>query len=139
MLSTAWVLRCWRRPTTKLSKDRGSSPVEFAIVAAAMIFLGFAVVQAGLVYYANSIALGAATQGVNVERSYQAPPGSGTAHTNEFLDTAGAGLRNRTVTTRRSETEVRITVSGNAISVLPGLSFSVSRSAHGAIERPTAP
>ncbi|MEK8106558.1 TadE family protein [Micromonospora sp. M12] len=48
--------------------DRGSSPVEFAVIALPMILLTFLVVQAGLIFFAQSIALGAATQG-------PAPPG----------------------------------------------------------------
>jgi hypothetical protein len=127
----------WRRQAPV--GERGSSPVEFAIVAGALIFLTFAIPQVGFVYFANSLALGAATQGVNVERGYQATPGSGVTHANEFLDLAGAGLTNRQVTVSRSGTEVTITVTGQAISVLPGLTFTVRKSAHGPIERPTAP
>ncbi|MFD6757363.1 TadE family protein [Micromonospora gifhornensis] len=132
-----WPVRVRRQPRSR--RERGSSPVEFAIVAAPMLLLGFAGFQVGVVYYANSIALAAATQGVNVERGYNAPPGSGADHTNDFLDAAGAGLSNPQVAVTRTATEVRITVTGTSISLLPGLAFPISRSAHGSIERVTDP
>jgi Flp pilus assembly protein TadG len=118
--------------------DRGSSPVEFAIVAGGMILLTFAVIQVGLVFHARSIALAAAAQGANAARAY----GTGTndAGRNKaraFLDQAGDGLSGQNVTVSRTATEVTVTVSGAAISVLPGLTFTVSQSAHGSIERVT--
>lgn len=127
------------RQRKRHSNDRGSSPVELAIVASAMLLLAFLVVQAGLTYWAHSIALGAATQGVTVERGYRVAPGSGGDHAREFLGAAGTGLTHQQVTVSRSGTEVSVTVTGRAISVLPGLTFQVSRTAHGSIERATAP
>lgn len=137
LLRTRWPGRIRWRPRSL--GDRGSSPVEFAIVAAPMLLLGFGGFQVGVVYYANSIALAAATQGVNVERGYNAPPGSGADHADDFLGAAGAGLTNPDVTVSRTATEVRITVTGTSISLLPGLTFPVSRTAHGSIERVTDP
>ena len=113
--------------------------MEFAIIASAMLLLAFAVVQATLVFYAQSIALGAATQGVNAARGYQASAGSGQDHAREFLAAAGDGLTRQRVSASRSGTEASVTVSGRAISVLPGVSFPVRRSAHGPVERVTQP
>lgn len=119
--------------------DRGSSPVEFAIIALPMILLTFAVIQTGLVYFAQSIALGAATQGVNSARGYQSSSTAGETRTTNFLSAAGVGLENQQVIVTRSATEVRVTVTGQAITVLPGLSWTISKSAHGPVERPTTP
>jgi len=104
-----------------------------------MLLLGFGGFQIGLVYYANSVALAAATQGVNVERGYAAASGSGVDHANAFLDASGVDLGDRQVTLTRTGTEVRITVTGTSISLLPGLTFPITRSAHGTIERVTQP
>lgn len=119
--------------------DRGASPIEFAIIAAPLIMVVFMVVQAGLVYFANSVALGAATQGVNAERGYHAAPGAGAASARDFLAAAGAGLNDQQVSVNRGGGQVRVTVTGTAITVLPGVSFSISRAAHGPIERVTQP
>lgn len=126
-----------RRP--RRSGDRGSTPVEFAIVASSMLILAFAVVQAGLVYYAHSLALGAATQGVNAARGYQSSAGAGASHARQFLSRAGAGLLNQQVSATRSGTQATVVVTGRAVSVLPGLTFTVTKTAHGPVERVTQP
>ncbi|WP_328383703.1 pilus assembly protein [Micromonospora zamorensis] len=113
--------------------------MEFAIIALPMILLTFAVIQTGLVYFAQSIALGAATQGVNSARGYQSSSTAGETRTTNFLSAAGVGLENQQVIVTRSATEVRVTVTGQAITVLPGLSWTISKSAHGPVERPTTP
>jgi Flp pilus assembly protein TadG len=119
--------------------QRGSNPVEFAIVATMMLTLAFIVVQAALVFYAQSIALGAATQGVNAARGYQSSAGAGENHAQDFLAAAGTGLTDQRVSASRGGTEVSVTVSGRAISVLPYVNFTVRRTAHGPVERVTQP
>ncbi|MEV7268041.1 TadE family protein [Micromonospora aurantiaca] len=119
--------------------DRGSSPVEFAVIALPMLLLTFAVLQTGLVYFAQSIALGAATQGVNAARGYQSTAAAGEARAASFLSTAGAGLNDQQVVVTRTGSEVRVTVTGKAITVLPGVSWTISKTAHGPVERPTVP
>lgn len=133
-----------RRPSgrrcTAVRPDRGGSPVEFAIVALGMLTLGFMVIQAGLVFYAKQIAHGAATQGVNVARGYQADRNSGVTHANRFLSQAGSGITdtNSTVDVQYAGGEavaVTVTVTGRAISVIPFFTFDVEQSSHGAVER----
>lgn len=104
-----------------------------------MIMLTFAIIQVGLVSFAQSIALGAATQGVNAGRGYQADAAAGQNRATNFLAAIGVGLDEPQVTVVRSATEVRVTVTGRAVSVLPGLTWTVTKTAHGPIERPTAP
>ena len=130
-------LRRLRRWPTVARDDRGSSPVEFAIVAGGMLFLTFAVIQVGLVFYARSIALAAATQGVNAARGYGASDLAGTAEASQFLDAAGDGLTEQNIRVERVGPDVTVTVAGRAISVLPFYSFTVRQSAHGSTERVT--
>ncbi|MEV4824534.1 TadE family protein [Micromonospora sp. NPDC049274] len=113
--------------------------MEFAIVALPMVLLTFAVIQTGLIYFAQSIALGAATQGANAARGYQSSAAAGEGRATDFLSTAGVGLENHQVVVTRTETDAHVTVTGQAITVLPGLSWTVSMSAHGPVERPTTP
>jgi Flp pilus assembly protein TadG len=129
----AWLARRRRAGRT----ERGGGPVEFAVLASGMLALAFMIIQAGLVYHAKSVALAAATQGVNVARGYGNTPAEGEAHAREFLADVGAGLRQSEV---RSSVEnvngeaVVITVTGKALSVLPGFDFSVEQSARGSVE-----
>ena len=130
--------RPWRRRDVGASADRGTGPVEFAILSLGMLTLAFMIVQAGLVYHARSVALAAATQGVNVARGYQNDPQAGVTHAEQFLGRLGEGLKESNVTYRIDNTNgeaVVITVTGKAISVLPGLTFNVRQSARGSVEQ----
>jgi Flp pilus assembly protein TadG len=128
----------WRRRADVPARDdEGASPVELAIVALGMIVLTFAVVQVGLVFYARSVAHAAATQAVNAARGYGASDEAGRVKARAFLDQAGTGLRDQVVTITRVGNDITVTVSGSAVSVLPGLSFGIEQSAHGSVERVT--
>lgn len=133
-LTRGWWRRA-RRLTTR--DDRGASPVELAIVASGMIVLTFAVVQVGLVFYARSVAHAAATQGVNAARGYGATDEAGRVRARAFLDQAGSALQDQVITVTRVGSDITVTVSGTAVTVLPGVRFRVEQSAHGSTERVT--
>jgi len=129
-------MRRWRRRRNKT--DRGSGPVEFAVLAFPLLLLTFIVVQAAFVFYARSTALAAATQGANAARAYNAPLSSGSAKANDFLARIGPGLKNPSVSLRSTPTQVTVTVSGEAQTILPFVRFPVTQSATGPIERFTS-
>lgn len=114
---------------------RGEGPVEFAILAFPFLLFTFMLIQAALVWYAHSVALGAATQGANTGRLYGAPVGAGSAKAGDFLDRIGPALTDTTVTTTVGGNVVTVTVRGKARSVIPGMTFSVTQSASGPVER----
>jgi len=113
--------------------------VEFAIVFGSALILAFTVIQAGLVYYAHSLALGAATQGANAARGYGSSAGAGDTHARQFLSQAGSGLLNQHVSVSRGGDQVTVVVTGKAVSVLPGLTFSVHTSVSSPVEKVTTP
>ncbi|EDX21199.1 conserved hypothetical protein [Streptomyces sp. Mg1] len=122
--------------------DRGESSIQMAIVFPLILLVTVAVVQASMWVYARNIALTAAREGVAAARTYQAPEGAGVARATETLGRiAGDSLAGSTVsTTGSSATEVRVTVTGQALSLIPGLSgLSVSQSASAPRERWTTP
>lgn len=119
----------------RLRKDRGGGPVEFTLLAFPLLFITFIVVQAAFVYNARSEALAAATQGANAARAYNAPVGAGPARAQNFLDRVDGGLKNTSITMTSTGTTVTVTVRGEAVSILPGLRFTVSHSASGPRER----
>ena len=118
--------------------DRGSGPVEFAVLAFPLLLLTFIVVQAAFVFYARSTALAAATQGANAARAYNAPIAAGPAKANDFLTRIGSGLKNPSVTIRATGTTVTVTVTGEAQTIIPFVRFPVAQSASGPIERFTS-
>ncbi|MFJ3714120.1 TadE family protein [Streptomyces sp. NPDC090053] len=125
-----------------MRSDRGDASIQMAIVFPFVILATIAVVQASMWFYAREIADAAAREGVAAARSYKSAPGAGADRARDMLErTAGDSLRGAAVSTAGSTGErIRITVSGNAPSMLPGLSgLSVTQSASGAVERWTTP
>ncbi|MFJ3840575.1 TadE/TadG family type IV pilus assembly protein [Streptomyces sp. NPDC090054] len=123
-------------------QDRGESSIQMAIVFPFVILITVAVVQASMWFFARNIALTAAREGVAAARVYQAPESAGAARARETLGRiAGDSLNDLTVSTSGSTaTEVRVTVTGTAPSLIPGLSgLSVSQSAGAPRERWTTP
>jgi Flp pilus assembly protein TadG len=123
-------------PGDRSASDRGASPVELAIVAPLIILLLFLAIQISSVFLARSAALSAAQEAVSAQRAYQAQPGAGIAKGNEFLTHTGELLTDAAVVAAPAEAnEVAFTVTGQAMSVIPGMDFTVSQTAHGEIER----
>ena len=119
-------------------REEGSASLEIAILGPALLLLTFAIVQAGLWFYARSLALAAAQEGVAAARAYQASGDAGVTKARSFLDrSAGDSLQATTVSRAGSTaTTVRIEVRGRALSVLPGVPGPpVSQAARGPVER----
>jgi hypothetical protein len=117
--------------------DRGDASVSMAIVFPFIIALTIAVVQASMWYYARTIALTAAREGVTAARLYQAAPAAGTARARETLQRIAAdNLRDAQVTSSGTATGVRITVTGSVPSMLPGMpGLHIAQSASAPRER----
>ncbi|MEU4367331.1 TadE family protein [Micromonospora chersina] len=118
--------------------ERGANPVELAVVMPAILVLLFASIQLAVWFVARSTALNAAQTGVNAQRALQAPPDAGRDRATAFLRTAGDWLvdwKSPGPTCTATATEVTCTVSGRSLSVIPGVRFAVSQSAHGPVER----
>ncbi|GIF83267.1 TadE family protein [Catellatospora bangladeshensis] len=123
------------RPAARRARDRGAGTVEMAIIALPLLIFTFLVVQAALVFYARSIALGAATQGANAARVYGSPAGTGESNARDFLERIGVGLEDPVINVRTGAESVTVTVTGRATSILPLVSFDVEQSASGPVER----
>ncbi|MET8832402.1 TadE family protein [Micromonospora sp. NPDC004540] len=118
--------------------ERGANPVELAVVMPAILVLLFASIQLAAWFVARSTALNAAQTGVNAQRALQAPPDAGRDRATTFLRATGDWLvdwQNPGPTCTATATEVTCTVRGRSLSVIPGVHFAVSQSAHGPVER----
>nr|WP_228184045.1 TadE family protein [Streptomyces anulatus] len=112
-----------------------------AIVFPFVILLTIGTVQYFVFAHARSAALTAAREGVNAGRAYQSSPGVGAARAQETAGRiAGSTLRGPSASTAGSTAEtMRVTVSGTAMSLLPGMTLRVSQTATGPRERWVAP
>lgn len=107
-----------------------------AILWPILLLLVFGGVQITTYFTARTVALSAAQAGVAAERSYDAVPGSGVTRAEEFLAGAGDWLVNARVSEPvGDETEVFITVEGEALSIIPGVSWEIRQTARGTRER----
>jgi hypothetical protein len=120
-------------------RDCGSASIEFAITAVAVMAIIFAAIQAATYFWARSIALAAAQEGVTAQRAYNAAPGAGQTRATSFIATTGDGLTGTTVTVDADAEQVQVTVAGHCLSVIPGFcnTFPVIATAHGTVERVT--
>lgn len=128
----------FRTTARRRQPETGSASLEIAILGPVLLLITFAVVQAGLWFYARSLALAAAQEGVAAARSYQASTDAGVARAYSFLDrSAGDSVLNTTVSAAGTTAiTVRIEVRGRALSVLPGVPGPpVRQAAEGPVER----
>ena len=116
-------------------RDRGSSTVEFVIASAAMVLLLLMVVQVGVWYPPRAVAQPAARHGLDHVRTINGSPSEGIDVASEFLDQSGGGLENRNVDATRTAAVSSVTVSGRVVSILPGVSFTVSVTVDAPTER----
>ncbi|GAB3948637.1 TadE/TadG family type IV pilus assembly protein [Micromonospora vulcania] len=141
----------WRRTVTAVrrrlaagDRERGANPVELAVMMPLILVLLFASIQIAAAFLARSTALNAAQSGVNAQRLYKAGDGTGEASATRFLRSTGGWLVGWEKTAPTcvlvdNDTEVTCTVRGRSLSVVPGVDFAVQQTAHGTVERVTAP
>ncbi|HKD97703.1 MAG TPA: TadE/TadG family type IV pilus assembly protein [Micromonosporaceae bacterium] len=132
------------RPASRLrgvlARDDGASPIELAILLPVIVLALFAAIQVSVYFLARSEALAAAEEAVTAQRAYQAAAGAGDARARAYLTGSGGGwLGGWTVRvdTASQPTQVTATVTGQALSLLPGVHFTVTQTAHGSVERVT--
>ncbi|MGC5051226.1 TadE family protein [Micromonospora sp. DT48] len=143
-LSTGWcrVVAATRHRRLPGDGERGGNPVELAVALPAVLLMLFASIQVAAVFVARSTALNAAQSGVNAARLLDAPAGAGEERAARFLRTAGDWLVDWDEpgpSCAVTDTDVTCTVTGRALSVVPGVRFSVRQTAHGTAERWTEP
>lgn len=124
--------------------DRGVSSLELAIVTPAVLLLIFFVVQVALWWYGRNVALQAAREGVSQLRLVQPTDDVAAAQVDvedsvvDFAATLGQeSLLGPTADSvyDPDEGRVSVTVTGEVVSLVPGLTLSVSQQAQGEIER----
>ena len=100
-----------------------------------MVLLLLMVVQVGVWYHTRAVAQTAARHGLDHVRTINGSPSEGIDVASEFLDQSGGGLENRNVDATRTGAVSSVTVSGRVVSILPGVSFTVSVTVDAPTER----
>lgn len=121
--------------------EQGSLTIQIAILLPLLFLLMFAGVQAALYYHARSVAIAAAQEAARAVAAQGGRTSDGLPAAAAFITTeGGAGVISSVrVTVQRGQTIVTVTVTGRAMSVLPGWNPSVTQTATAPVERLTAP
>lgn len=132
----------WRRAELVTEHERGGGAinVQMALLWSVILLLILSVIQVALVYFGGQLALTAAQDGLRQGRHY----GSGSPDTaqrgaEQFLARTGGQLSGLTVSAELTDdgTTMRVQVSGEVPSLLPGVRLTVRKEAIGALERIT--
>lgn len=113
--------------------DRGAVTASVAVLPA-VLMLFFSVVQISLWFYGRSVATTAARHGLDAARVQNGTGGEGEATIDQFLDQVG-GFQPDSVDVQRGEAEASVTLSGDAVSVLPFLDVPITVTIDGPVER----
>lgn len=113
--------------TTRRDRCRGSASVELTVAAPLLLLLLMLVVQFAMWAHATHIAQAAANAGVQGARAYGGTADDGkTDATTVLSHLAGTILTHTRVDAARSATAATVTVTGDAVAVVPGLHLPVT-------------
>lgn len=127
-------MRNWLRTTRIRLAGEGGYASTVILVPASLILL-FLGLQAATWYLGTDAANTAAQAGYTVARAYQSDATAGISTADQLLDSTGL-LINPLVTINRTVDTVTVTVTGQPVSLIPGVTMPViTRSHTGPIER----
>jgi Flp pilus assembly protein TadG len=116
--------------------EEGSVSLELAVIFPAVLLLIVAAVQAGLLFHARHLAQAATQEALRATRVLDGSTTAGRqAATGLLAHSAGDLLAGRQISIQRTPTEADVRITGHAISLLPGLTLTVSAKASGPVER----
>ncbi|MGH3156823.1 MAG: TadE/TadG family type IV pilus assembly protein [Streptosporangiaceae bacterium] len=138
----AWTgaLQSLARRSRELRRDRGSSAIELAILAPALLILTLLVIQWALWFEARQVALNVAQEGARYARAQQANwPSQAVEKADAFYGELHTGvLKNPAVRVSPdggAPNQVYVTVTGYVPSLIPGMAkLSVSETSGGDVE-----
>ena len=119
-------------------EERGSSSVEMVVALPIVLTVLFLAVQAGMWFYARSIALAAAQTGARTSSMLGSSLQAGLSDARSFATDVGeTTLTGVTVTGDRSATTTTVTVTGHTVRLVPFMDLTVSQTAALPVERYT--
>jgi len=117
-----------------LGDDAGVTTTEWALVMPVLLTLVVLVVQFALVFFAGLTADAAADEGLEAAQAEQGSAAAGQVAAEAFV-AGDAVLEGASVGVGRGPGEVVVTVTGSVPSLVPGMAFTISRTAAGPRER----
>ena len=132
-----------RRSGRHAEPDGGAATLELVVLFPILLLLIFGTIQGALYFHGRNVVLAAAQQGVRAARLDGQPDRAATAgqQTRQFLLDTGelSNLSGLTVVVSLDGSQVRVTVTGRTVSLLPGVPGPrVTQTAAGSLERFTS-
>jgi Flp pilus assembly protein TadG len=121
----------------RLRADAGALTLSYVLVFPIFLLGLMSIAQASVWYLARETALAAARHGADIARTAQPPPGEGAASALTFARTAAPGFLTKVTASSggSNAVTVRITVSGQAASLVPGMEIKVTEVVTAPVER----
>lgn len=121
----------------RFARDGGALTLSYVMVVPVFLLGIMTIVQASVWYLARETALAAARHGADVARTSKPPPGAGAAAALAFAKSAAPGFLTRVSATSRGSTAttVKITVSGQAPSLVPWSVIKITEVVTAPVER----
>lgn len=119
--------------------ERGSVSIAMVFLLPALFTVMFLGVQASLFYHAQTVATAAAEEGAREAAGQTGTRDSGVAVAQQFMTDAGGAdvMTDTDVTGNRTALTATVTVTGTALSVIPGWKATVTRQVSMPVERIT--
>lgn len=129
------ISRSCRRSSRREASNLGSATVEMVLLVPAMMLIFLVIIQFALWAHAAQVVQLAASEGDRVARSQGGGTAVGLAQADAVTRGPNSGLTTTAVTADMMPGNlVRITVSGSAVSIIPGLSLPVAATQSGPIQ-----
>ena len=131
-------------PRRRLRGDRGASALELTLVAPGLLVFIFLTIQAGLYFYGRAVAEQAAREGVSRLRLAQTEQLSDAvrADVQTAVEAYAVAVGRETLLQPKATTtydagsgKVSVTVTGDVITLVPGLDLTITQQVFGEIER----
>jgi Flp pilus assembly protein TadG len=123
---------------SRSARERGASSIEMVLALPIVLTVLFLAVQAGMWFYARSIALAAAQSGARTSAMLGSTLDQGLADARSFATRAGGTtLSGVTVTGHRSATSTTVRVTGRTVRLVPFMDLAVTQTATLPVERYT--
>jgi Flp pilus assembly protein TadG len=140
-MTTGWRRRLGRIARRAAGQDRGSSAIELAILAPMLLALVWLTIQYAVYYQGRQVALAAAQIGARVARqdAHTVPGWQIIAERSaqDYYQGLGTKVLGGTITATAftyGTSQVRVTVTGDAASIMFGLTLTIHETAGGPIE-----
>ncbi|MEV0623981.1 TadE family protein [Nonomuraea sp. NPDC050404] len=117
-------------------RERGSATLEAALVYPAVLLLVLLTMNTALWFHARNLAMAAAQEGLRAGRNHGSSPSAGQSTAERFIrQTSGSFLTSSKVAITRHADTLEVSVSGQAISLVPLLTLTVTQVARAPIEK----